>query len=167
MSNLILLYDVSDINALLERDIAQTFYRLYGGVERPDDGLSPHDVVECWYWMVLDEEQKVLFSLRPRTNILMRLGAELYNSLSVEVHPAYRRLVSRMITIPYVLSHQEASGLKVVKTGGNQEVLKIIYPNTKKKELGFHACHSTHHQLGCRPSGNNELLLSPSQFGYT
>lgn len=163
MRNMVLLYDVSDINTLLERDITQVFYRLYGGVVRSQDELTPYKVVACWYSIVLDEDQKVLFSLKPRTRILELLGTDLYNAIRTEIHPAYRRLVCRMINIPFDLSHHEATGLTVEEISGGQQVLKIKYPDITKKELKLDARNTTHHEFGNRPTIFNELLLSSLQ----
>lgn len=119
MSQIRILFDVTDLFALLEKDVAQIFYRLYQVPYAPNL-LTPRDVLWHWVVLTLDEYDAIMFKQEINTLVLNDLGIELFNALRIEVHSAYRSLFWRLLRLPndYIALEGE---LPVIEEHGNRK----------------------------------------------
>lgn len=122
------IYDVSELNQLLSRDIVQILYRLYSSHETPS-GLSVIDIMHFWYRDRLDEYLLALMAERPSPFTLDR---HLYGALSFELHPAYDSLLCRMVRLPHYLYSHEVVSLELTQ---NALALNFHKTNSLVKEL--------------------------------
>lgn len=136
-----LIYDVSELNQLISRDLAAILYRLYGDTVTPT-GLTLQAILAFWYHHELFEHHAVLFKRRPNPH---NLGdSRLINALRHEIHPAYRRLLLRMVRLPVDLYAVEADALVL---GKNDLTLSFDRTAVNTRELD-RVHHLTYRQFG-------------------
>lgn len=117
MSQIRILFDVTDLFALLEKDIADIFYRLYQEPWSPNLH-TPKYVLWHWVTLTLNEHQSVLFTSKVDNNIMEELGVVLYNQLRLNLHPSYASLLFRLMRLPSQLQGLEGETPTITENHG-------------------------------------------------
>lgn len=159
-----ILYDVTDISALIERDIRNAIYHHHANIQTPE-GYDARDLLEHWYRLKLDECGCALFEHRVDVVELSRLTSpRTVTLLQNAVHPAIIRLVYRMVTLHPAVYEQEVAALSIMETL-NQKALKLTFNNFyRPEEIETDACHTPRRQLRNGTGIENQLLSSIERF---
>ena len=133
-----ILYDITEIGQLVGRDIAGILFRLYNTCETPT-GQQVEDLVKFWVHDTLDHTHTALLKQRPNPQAIGE--ARLVNSLRHELHPAYTRLLMRIVRLPPVLHQHEVRSVDI-----SLDTLALVFDTDGRLDQDLKYVHHLAHR---------------------
>lgn len=151
-----IIYDITELNQLLHRDMLGIFYKLYGSEVSPK-GYTVNNAMLYWYHNELYKTTSVLSIFHP--DMFFDRDSELYNAMLHDIHPAYSSLFYRMVTPPVIFNDKEVDKIVITDTD-----IILHYSKSKFKKGEFeNVRNATYGNNGETPMRRNSVFHQPEK----